>query len=46
MNKRLIIGLTLSAWCLYVASLFLPAADVDVGGGSSRCPFFISFSAA
>jgi hypothetical protein len=25
MNKRLIIGLTLSAWCLYVASLFLPA---------------------
>jgi hypothetical protein len=31
MNKRLIIGLTLSAWCLYVASLFLPAADVNVG---------------
>lgn len=30
MNKRLIIGLTLSAWCLYVASLFLPAADVDL----------------
>ena len=29
MNKRLIIGLTLSAWCLYVASLFLPAADVS-----------------
>ena len=25
MNRRLIIGLTLSAWCLYVASLFLPA---------------------
>ena len=49
MNKRLIIGLTLSAWCLYVASLFLPAADVNVGllrGGSSRCPFFISFSVA
>ena len=49
MNRRLIIGLTLSAWCLYVASLFLPAADVNVGllrGGSSRCPFFISFSVA
>jgi hypothetical protein len=30
MNRRLIIGLTLSAWCLYVASLFLPAADVSL----------------
>lgn len=29
MNRRLIIGLTLSAWCLYVASLFLPALDID-----------------
>lgn len=29
MNKRLIIGLTLSAWCLYLASIFLPAADVS-----------------
>ena len=28
MNKRLIIGLTLSAWCLYLASIFLPAADI------------------
>ena len=31
MNKRLIIGLTLSAWCLYVASLFLPAVGNDPG---------------
>ena len=29
MKKRLIIGLTLSAWCLYLASIFLPAADVS-----------------
>ena len=31
MNKRLIIGLTLSGCCLYVASLFLPAATIKKG---------------
>ena len=38
MNRRLVIGLTLAAWCLYVTSLFLPAADVDLsfGGGPQR----------
>ena len=34
MNRRLIIGLTLSAWCLYVASLFLPA--VHPRGGNNH----------
>jgi hypothetical protein len=39
MNKRLIIGLTLSAWCLYLASLFLPAADVDLDFNSTSGGF-------
>jgi len=38
MNKRLMIGLTLSAWCLYVASLFLPAVDDSVGPITDSIP--------
>ena len=34
MNRRLIIGLTLLAWCLYACSLVLPAAH-NRGGGTS-----------
>ena len=34
MNRRLFIGLMLFAWCLYVASLFLPAADIDVNSST------------
>lgn len=37
MNQRMLIGLMLFAWCLYLVSLFLPAADLSLdtmnGGG-------------